>query len=241
MGFSAESNNAEESGASIVLFPIQKAAISALIDADLEKYYFKEGEVFKQGDILVQMDDKLYKEYYDSAKNDLEKANTALNFASKIYEQNLDMYKKNGLSLQELEKSKLEYEMAKSELEQAKVNLKVAEIKLGFCTIKAPFPGRVTEKSKNEYEYVRTGELIIEIIDDKELLALMNLPSSEFSNIELGQDKGFYIDELKKVFHGKVYEISGDINPGSRTFEAKVLIDNSEHELIAGMSGHLVE
>ncbi|MEI6056848.1 MAG: efflux RND transporter periplasmic adaptor subunit [Lentisphaerota bacterium] len=242
-GFSSEPivNKADESGASIVLFPIQKATISALIDSDLTKYLFKEGEIFKQGDTLVQMDDSLYKENYNSAKSGLDKAKSAQDFASKIYAQNLDMYKKNGLSMQELEKSKMDNELAKSELEQIQANLKIAEIKLSFCTIKAPFSGRVTKKLKNEHEYVRAGEPIIEVIDDKELLAVMNLPSSEFSNIKLGQKKDFYIDELSKTYSGKVYEVAGDINPGSRTFEVKVLIDNSRHELIAGMSGHLVD
>lgn len=233
-------NSIEESGSSIVLFPIKKATISALIDSDLKKYLYKEGEIFLQNDILVQMDDGLYQQYYNLSKSDLDKANTAHNFASKIYEQNLDMYKKNGLSLQELEKSKMDYELARSELEQAKANLKVAEIKLSFCTIQSPFSGRVTKKLKNEHEYVRTGEPVIEVIDDKELLAVMNLPSSDFSNIKVGQKKDFYIDELKKTYSGKVYEVAGDINPGSRTFEVKVLIDNSKHELIAGMSGHLI-
>ena len=40
---------------------------------------------------------------------------------------------------------------------------------------------------------------------------------------------------------GKIYKISGVIDPGSRTFEIKVLLDNSKGTLAAGMSGVLLK
>lgn len=238
---STASSFSSEPSSSIVLFPIQKSTISALTDANIIKYPIKEGESFNSGDIIVQMDDSLYKEYYISANSDMDRAKVALEFSKKIYEQSLDMYKKNGLSLQEMERSKLDYELAKSALEQSAAALMIAKTRLDFCVIRSPFSGRVTKRIKNEYEYVRTGEIVIDIINDKEILAVMNLPSSEVNNVKLGQEKVFYIDELNKTFPGKVYQISGDINPGSRTFEVKALINNSNLELMSGMSGHLVE
>ena len=35
--------------------------------------------------------------------------------------------------------------------------------------------------------------------------------------------------------------ISGEIDPGSRTFEIKVLLDNRDRKLAAGMSGKLMK
>ncbi len=237
----SEAKTPDKYNVNVVLFPIQKSTISALSEADLMKYPLKEGDVFKENDTIVKMDDRLYKEYYNAAKTDLDKAQSSFDYASKIYEQDMDMYKKNGLSLQELEKSKLDLALAKSGLEQSEAALKIAEIKLNFCTIKAPFDGRVTQKIKNEFEYVRVGEPVIEVIDDHELLAVMNLPSSNFDKVLKWKKKVFYIDELKKTFNGNIYEISGDINPESRTFQVKFSIDNPNHELMSGMSGHLVE
>ncbi|MEA1926938.1 MAG: HlyD family efflux transporter periplasmic adaptor subunit, partial [Candidatus Auribacterota bacterium] len=102
-----------------------------------------------------------------------------------------------------------------------------------------PFNGRLVEKLVNEYEYVRTGQPLMKIIDDNQLLAVMHLPSSEKNKIKLGQAMKIKIDETKTSHQGKIYKISGVIDPGSRTFEIKVLLDNKKGSLSAGMSGIL--
>jgi hypothetical protein len=48
------------------------------------------------------------------------------------------------------------------------------------------------------------------------------------------------VDETKGEHEGTINTISGEIEPGSRTFEIKVLINNSKHQLTAGMSGKLL-
>ena len=49
------------------------------------------------------------------------------------------------------------------------------------------------------------------------------------------------IDETGTCHEGEVYKISGVIDPGSRTFEIKALLDNRNGVLSAGMSGALVK
>jgi multidrug efflux pump subunit AcrA (membrane-fusion protein) len=65
----------------------------------------------------------------------------------------------------------------------------------------------------------------------------MHFPSKEKNKIKEGMPLKFKIDETGKTYTGKVYEISGDIDPGSRTFQVKALIDNKAKKLSAGMSG----
>ncbi len=224
----------------IVLFPIQETTVASLVDSFIETICFKEGVEFKKGDTLVKLDKSLYRQAYNVAKSRLTGAEAAFKYAENIYKHNIELYKKNAIGSQELEKSEMDKIEALSNLEQAKANLTISEIKLNSCSVKAPFSGRAIVKELNEYDYVRTGQPILHIINDNQLLAAMNLSSSKLNKVKLGMSIELKIDETGTKCTGRVYEIAGSINPSSRTFEVKVVIDNKDKKLLAGMSGKLL-
>ena len=224
----------------VVLFPLKTAELAPLVDSTIVKFNFKVGESFKKGDVLALLDDSLYKELYVKAKADTIKTEEAYKYTKDLYEYNKLLFPKNAIGEQELNESKLNMIRALADKQQAEANFKIAETRLKSCTIKAPFSGRVITEIENEHDYVREGQPIIEISDDNQLLAALNLPSELISKVKIGQKLDFRIYELGTVYFGTVYSISGSINPGSRTFELKAVIDNSDGKLRIGMSGTLV-
>ena len=224
----------------IVLFPLKKTELASIVDSTIKKFNFKVGEAFKENDILVQMDKDLYQQLYLKAKADVIRTNASYKYTKSLYENNKLLFKKDAVGEQELEESKLNMIKALAENEQAKANFKIAELKLNSCSIKAPFAGRVIADIENEYDYVREGQPIIEVADDNQLLAVINLPSETIKTIKIGTPLEFRIDELGEDVSGKVYSISGAIDPGSRTFEVKAIINNNDGKLRVGMSGTLI-
>ena len=88
---------------------------------------------------------------------------------------------------------------------------------------------------------MRASQQVINIIDDYQLLAVMHLPSSEINKVAIGKKMRVWIDETRTEHEGTINVISGEIDPGSRTFEIKVLLDNRARKLAAGMSGKLMK
>ncbi len=211
----------------IVLFPFRRAVISSTVDASVKECLFGEGESFTKEEVIVKLDDALYRERFL-------KAQAYATFAAEVYKNDLKLAEKGGIGRRELAKSRLGHETAEAEME-------IAQINLNACVIKTPFSGRLVKEIAAEHEFVRIGQPVLEIIDDYQLLAVMHLPSSQRKLLQKGQEMKFRIDETDTVHAGKVYEISAEIDPRSRTFEAKVLIDNSVRTLSAGMSGIAVE
>ena len=109
------------------------------------------------------------------------------------------------------------------------------------CRLVAPFAGRLIKKLVQEHEFVRASQQVINIIDDYQLLAVMHLPSSEINKVAIGKRMRVWIDETRTEHEGTINVISGEIDPGSRTFEIKVLLDNRDRKLAAGMSGKLMK
>jgi RND family efflux transporter MFP subunit len=205
----------------------------------VKKYLFKEGESFAGNELLVIFDDSIYKQKYDKAKAAYLEAKSGVDFANKNWVRAKDLYNKGIQGLQELEKSQFEYEVSKSKLTFHAANMKLAELDLKACRMKAPFAGRIVKKLVQEHEFIRVGQPLLKIIDDNRLLAVMHLPSKLKNKIRIGQEMQVKIDETGSAHMGTVYEIAGEIDPGSRTFEIKVLIDNNTRKLAAGMSGRL--
>lgn len=223
----------------VVIFPFREAVIPALTESRVLKYYFNEGEKFPSGKTLAQLDKIVYKQRLFKIEASVKEAKASLTFAKKNAKRTKKVYEKGMLGHTEMEKAALEAEIAEAKYLSAKASYIVAKRELDLCDITAPFDGRLVEKLVNEYEYVRTGQPLMKIIDDNQLLAVMHLPSSEKNKIKLGQPMKIKIDETQTTHQGKIYKISGVIDPGSRTFEIKVLLDNKKGSLSAGMSGVL--
>lgn len=223
----------------VVLFPFREAVIPALAESRVIKYYFNEGEKFPAGKILAQLDKTVYKQRLLKIEASVKEAKVSLSFARKNAKRSKEVFSKGMLGQTEMEKAELDAEIAEAKYLSAKASYIVAKRDLDLCDITAPFDGRLVEKLVNEYEYVRTGQPLMKIIDDNQLLAVMHLPSSEKNKIKPGQIMKIKIDETGTSHQGKIYKISGVIDPGSRTFEIKVLLDNKKGSLSAGMSGVL--
>ncbi len=224
----------------IVLFPFQKATISSFVNSYILKYNFKEGQVFKKGDVIIELQDIIFKEGYAQELAEFNKQKALLEFSKSEYSENKELFDKEALSQQELKKSKMDYDFAKAGYNNAKANLVIANYRLTECIIKAPYDGRIVQKMVYEFEYVNNGIPIVKIINDTKLLAVMHISSDDIKNFKVGQNVTFFIDEADRNVIGQVYELGGEVDSISRTYEIKALIDNKDRKLLAGMSGHYV-
>jgi RND family efflux transporter MFP subunit len=239
--FSVSAYAASDLATKIVLFPYRKAVIASRIDSVITRYGYKPGENFTKGASIVKLDSGYYRQILLKAEAVLMEAETQLRFSEKIYQRNMGLYQDGALGSQELERSKLDNEIAKSKLRLVRVTVKMAQLNVNFCNITAPFSGKLIRKILFEHEFVKTGQPVMEIIDDHKLLAFMHLRSSRINAVKIGAKMKFRIDETGVEHEGTVYEIAGVIDPGSRTFEVKVVLDNKTRTLAPGMSGVLIE
>ena len=224
----------------VILFPFRKAVISATVDGVVEKHSFREGKSFRKGDLLVSIVAVEYREKLAKAKATCEELKKNRDFLEQLYKGNQKLREKGMFSRMELKKNKTDLDIATARLKAAEAEKKLAERKVDACRITAPFKGRIEEILIQEYEFVRNSEKIISIIDDNRLLAIMHLPEKYNSIIRIGQQLSLKIPSSNKVYNGKVFEKAARINHRSRTFQVKLVLDNSNGELTAGMSGVLI-
>ncbi len=238
---SGVSNDLRHDPVRVVLFPYKHAVISARVDSFIKLYAFREGDEFKKNDLIATLEDDYYKQMYLRSQAACEEKKSAVKYSTSNCARNEDLFKQGISGHKELETSKLELESAQAQLKFARANMDIAKLNLNACKIMAPFNGRLSKKIIEDFEYVRAGQPLMEIIDDNQLLAVMYLPSMMKKDITKNMELEVKIDETGTIHIGRVYEIAGEIDPRSRTFEVKALINNYEKKLASGMSGILME
>ena len=224
-----------------VLFPIREATLSTMIDGMIAEYKFHAGERFSKNDVLLKIDDRRYRNELNRTESQVREAALGVKFAKQKLEDNERLFKSDLQSELELQKSRFDHEVALERLQSAKVSRDYAALLLQFCIIQAPFNGTVEKILTREFEMVRSGQPALSIIDDNQLLAVMNLPSTSLSRVKIGLPVTIRITENGRTVTGDVVEIASRADHRSETFEIKVRIDNINHQFKAGMSGILVK
>lgn len=206
----------------VVLFPFREAIIASRIESRTGEYKYRQGESFSAGAVLTELESENY-----SIK--LKQAQDQLDFLQASYEDKKELRKGNFTSGFELKKSEYEFRTAKS-------NLEIAQLNFSYCKIRAPFSGKIVEVITREYETVRPGQQLLRIIDDNSLLAVMNLPLAKVQPV--GSAMKIRLQDGRLV-QGKIYEISPQADHRTGTVRIRVLIDNTQGKLRAGMTGEL--
>ncbi|MBF0296467.1 MAG: HlyD family efflux transporter periplasmic adaptor subunit [Magnetococcales bacterium] len=205
------------------LVPRQFTTLSAEVAAKVEKLPFREGERFKKGEILVQLDCTVQ-------KSQLNKARALSQGAGK----NLATV----LRLQELKSiGALDVSLAESKVAESRAEVDVMATLVQKCTIPATFNGRVVEQKARELQFVQTGQPILEILDDQHLELELIVPSRWLSWLGIGTAFQVAIDETGRRYPVKLTRIGARVDPVSQSVKVFGEVQGAFAELIAGMSG----
>jgi len=219
---SSLSNMSEETIRGLVK-PQKKTVISSEIPAKIINIPFKDGEAFKQGDLLIKFDCSLY--YAHSAS-----ANAEHEAKVKRYENNKELLSFDATS-------NIEVEISRAEMKKAEAEVQIANLRIKHCTIKAPYSGRVIDVLANEYESVDMEIELISILNDKQLEIELIVPSKWLGWLKKGEAFDFLVDETNQKYPAKISRIGAVVDPVSQTIRVTGLFDVSSEDILSGMSG----
>lgn len=239
IGWPAEVFAGEAAGkeTKVVLFPVQQAVLSAGIDGKVQIVKVREGESFSQQALLAQMDDRPLRQAEIIARQGLQESRSQLRFAQEECRRLEELHQRSMTGDHELAVARLQLETAEAKTKTMEAELYLAGYRLEQCRVVAPFAGRLVKIHTREHEYVRPGQPLLEIIDDRHLLAVMHVDSNELVRIRPEMKIHIRIEETGEELVGTLYSQGAAVDPGSRSFEMKILIDNAGQKLRAGMSG----
>lgn len=232
--------------------PVEFATISAKTEGVLEDLKVDEGMHLKKGDVLFSIDRvnlendfKVKKEEIDVAiteiatsEVELQLAKTRKGKAEQDFSRADKLNRKGVISTTsyeseivnrqamdaELRKCEIALRFRRAKLSQAKTYLKIAEKKFRDAVVTAPFDCLISEKFKEENEYVKAGENILKIENVSQLQVVAYVSAVYHSRIQVGKTTVLISADEEQYGRGKVTYCSETIDPVTRTFKIKVLL-----------------
>jgi HlyD family secretion protein len=154
--------------------------IYSKISDNISKFYIREGDTVKKGDILFEFEGKDILASYDFAKLEFERIKA--------------IYNKNAVS-------KEIYDFKKYQYDQSLINKE-------RLTVKSPIDGKVLYKYYEEGEIPPAGRIILTIADLKEVIATAYVTYNRLASLKINSMVNAFLPEINKTFRGHIRVIN---------------------------------
>lgn len=207
------------------LTPRRFTTLASEVAAKVSRVAVREGERFKEGQVLVGLDCSI-----QAAQ--LERARAVYASAERLNASH------RALAEQKVA-GKLEAETSAMEAAKARGEVQVMQATVAKCAVAAPFAGRVVEQKVREQQYVQPGAAMLDILDDSALEIEFIMPSRALAMLRPGHAFQIHVEEMGKAYPAKIARFGAKVDPVSQSVKVVGEIAGSFPELVAGMSGKI--
>lgn len=175
--------------------PIYEAKIQPFINGFIDKVLVKGGQYVRKGDLLLLLEQDLYKAQLAAANADILKAKANLTNAQLYYDR-LNKAGNKAISPTDLDNAKAQLLTAKAQLEQAVANYQSAQVNYNYTIIRSPIDGIVGNISLTPGNYVSpASEPLLSIIQYNPVRVVFSITDKEYLN-ELKKSRPFAQDTI---------------------------------------------
>ena len=176
--------------------------------ARIAKFYFKEGENIKKGDLVVsqEQDEQKYKLEYTQIE----------------YNKNKTLYDLGAIVADKLKEAELELESARTIL--------------GKRNFYAPADGFIGTRQADEGQVVTYNDTVTTFVDIADIFCEVGIIEKDIDKVKTGQKANITIEAFpNETFEGTVDSVSPMLEGRSRTQNVKILIPNEKGLIKPGM------
>lgn len=207
----------------VLLIPQQETTLVSPTASQVRSIEGDLGSSFKRGATLVK---------FDCAEPEARLAIAEADIASARH--NLDAKKR----LQALNAAgDVEVALAEAAVQKANAEADLSKVQINQCRVFAPFNGRVVRQHVRQYQGVRVGDPLLEIVAAGPLKLRLNAPSRWLAWLKPGVRFSISVDETGKTYPARVSALNARVDAASQSIEIEGIVDGEQPDLLAGMSG----
>jgi RND family efflux transporter MFP subunit len=206
----------------------ERAVLAARIDGRVAHVAVTEGATVQAGQLLLTIAGNPAAERLAEAEGVRRAAGARLELAEKTHARYRQLFEKEAVTAQEMDRVDAELEAARQQLAAAQAGTGAARVAWSATRIAAPFAGRVAHKEVEAGSTVLPGTplLVLDRLGASRVRA--DLPESFSGRIAAGDPVSVEIPALGRTFAGRVAEVSPAADPGSRSFQIKIDLPSGE-------------
>lgn len=259
------SNHANTISLSGNITPTETVKLSFEIPGNITNVNVDEGDTIQAGQVIATLNQKDYKlkvdaakAQYDAARKQIDteipskiaQAQAAVDLTQATFDRLEALYDVGGISQSQMDEitTKLNADketlsqaisakdVAETNLNQAKAALDAANSNIKSTTLTSPINGVIMKKLYESGENIAAGYPVVAIGSIGNVYIEVGVPDDSINKIEKGMKVKATVYGLEKEVEGTVAEIGQLSDTATRTYPVKILVNNSDGKLKAGMS-----
>ncbi|CAG4887025.1 efflux RND transporter periplasmic adaptor subunit [Paraburkholderia gardini] len=198
------------------------------------------GDVVKSGEVVARLDPADAQKNAASAQAQLEAAKSRAVYAKQQFDRDRAQARENLISQAQLEQTEDAYTSAIAQRDQAQQQTALAQDQLKYATLTADHAGVITAEQADTGQNVSAGQAVYNLAWTGDVDVVCDVPESALASLATGQVAKVTLSALPgRTFSARVRELSPAADAQSRTYRAKLTLENPGPEVRLGMTADI--
>ncbi len=228
------------------LNPVVLVRVGTQVSGTVSKLHVDFNDRVYPGEVLVELDDALFRAQVQQSEANVANARAALELAVANEARMRQLQRQALVSRQELDQAVEAAKSARAQLALARAQLQKDRTNLGYTVIRSPVSGVVVDRQVDVGQTVaatfQTPTLLLIAQDLTKMQIDSSFAEADIGNIRVGQPVSFKVDAFPdRAFQGTVKLIR--LNPVTQqnvvTYDVVVAVDNPNQILLPGMTAYV--
>lgn len=224
--------------------PFDTVLVRSRVDGEVVRVGFKQGQMVKEGDMLVEIDPRPYQAAYDQAVSKKAQDEANLKNAQLNLERYNELAKKDFATRQQLDTQQATVEQLTAQIKGDQAAIDNAHTQLSYTTIRSPLTGRTGFRMVDPGNNVHASDTngIVSVVRLRPISVVFTAPEESVAEINNALANGdvpvdaLSSDGTRTLSKGKLLLLNNQVDQASGTIQMKARFDNQDNALWPGLS-----